>query len=105
MTAIVVCIPRTKQAEVEREEVDVARRIAAGERGITYYWTLSRVPRQSVERVYFLWNGSIRAYHRCLDVLRSPPRAILDPQIVELPEPVPMRSFRGFRYWTPLDSP
>lgn len=106
MIDIVVTIPKSRQKAIEAEEVDVARRIAAGEKGITYYWEMGRMPRCKPDRLYFVWDGAIRAWHDVLDMW-SPirhlsssraGRLILDPVIHMLSVPIPSLSFRGFRY-------
>ncbi len=95
---IVVTIPKTRQAEIEAEEADVARREAAGEKYITYYWEMKRLPAQYPERVYFVWDGAIRAYHRVLAMSREENRIYLSTKIHTLAVPIPMKGFQGFRY-------
>lgn len=98
--SIVVTIPRGKLAEVEAEEADVARRSGGGETGITYYWQMGRVPKVQPKRIYFLWDGAVRAYH---DVVGMKSDCVLmSTTIHTLPTPIPMGSFRGFRYFDAL---
>lgn len=97
MRSIVVTIPKTKIAEVEAEEVDVARRMASGEEDIVYYWKMGRLPKERPNRIYFAWDGAVRAYHDVVMVAFD--RLYMAPQIHTLKEPVPMESFRGFRYF------
>ncbi len=95
--SIVVTIPRGKLAEVEAEEADVARRSGGGETGITYYWQMGRVPKVQPKRIYFLWDGAVRAYH---DVVGMKSDCVLmSTTIHTLPTPIPMGGFRGFRYF------
>jgi hypothetical protein len=93
---IVVTIPKAKQAEVEAEEAYVARQLARGDQEIHYYWEMGRIPKEQPRRVYFVWDGAIRAYHECFGVTGN--RLLLRPEIHEV-EPEPMASFRGFRYY------
>jgi 8-oxo-dGTP pyrophosphatase MutT (NUDIX family) len=96
---IVVCIPRSRMADVEREEAQVAATVAAGHKPPTYYWTVHRLPRVIPRRVYFCWDGAVRAYHDVVSAVTEPdPRLILDHRIHNI-QPVEMGSFRGWRYW------
>lgn len=108
---IVVTIPKARIAAVEAEERHVAERIAKGGKGWSYYWTMGRLPKVTPRRVYFLWDGAVRAFHYARfcagpyedsiaesDRDVSQPAIILDPAINEI-EPIPMRPFRGFRYF------
>lgn len=100
---VLVSIPKTRLAQVEEEERQVAEMVAAGHKPPTYYWSIHRLPRDVVRRVYFLWNGAVRAYHECVGSIDKPdPRLLLDHVIHELAEPIPMKSFRGWRYWDRL---
>ena len=94
--SIVVTIPKDKLQEVESEEADVAKRMAAGEKGIEYYWAMGRLPSVVPERIYFCWDGAVRAWHQ-VNSMRDG-RIYMDPTIHSLKAPVTMSPFRGYRY-------
>jgi inorganic pyrophosphatase-like protein/2'-5' RNA ligase superfamily protein len=98
---IVVSIPAAKRKEIEAEEADVAAREARGEQGITYYWEMGRLPKAQPRRIYFAWDGAVRAYHDVVGM--SDGRIHMATAIHDVP-PVPMESFRGFRYFEAPDS-
>lgn len=115
MADIVVTIPKAKLAKVEAEERRVQRAMARGETGWRYFWKMRRFPKELPWRVYFLWDGAVRAYHETLFVevrtsnpmlrfwtnmaeAENPTRIWLKPKIHEIP-PIPMKPFRGFRYF------
>jgi hypothetical protein len=95
---IIVTIPKSKLAEVEAEEADVERRLAAGEAEdlLLYYWQMGRVPKNPIRRIYFVWDNAIRAYHEVLSV--EEPRIWMKAKIHPI-EPIPMKGFRGYRYY------
>lgn len=111
---IVVTIPAARLAAVEAEEREVAVRQRRGETCWQYFWEMGRLPKDRIRRAYFVWDGAVRAWH---DVVGSVPaeggglalyagrerdmsRAALylHPEIHAI-EPIPMASFRGFRYF------
>lgn len=94
---IVVTIPKAKLREIEAEEADVARRETNGETNICYYWQMSRVPRIQPNRIYFVWGNAIRAYHDVIGM--EPGKIFMATKINELDKPIPMISFRGYRYF------
>lgn len=94
---IVVTIPKSRQIEVKAEEADVARRLAAGEEGIEYYWQMGRLPKVTPRRIYFCWDGAVRAWHAVTGVKDG--RIYMDPEIHELEEPTEMAPFMGYRYF------
>lgn len=94
---IVVCIPKSQIENVELEEADVAKREAAGEQGISYYWKMGRLPKRCPSKIYFAWEGAVRAYHQVQSMRRDEGKIFMDTKIHEI-EPIPMESFRGFRY-------
>ncbi len=94
---IVVCIPAQLQTHVEAEEADVAKRIAAGEKGITYYWTVGKLPKVQPERIYFVWEGAVRAWHKVVSMESG--RIVMAPEINNIP-PIEMKAFRSWRYWS-----
>lgn len=95
---VLVCIPRARMAQVEQEEAAVARLVAAGHKAPTYYWTVHLLPRQQPRRVYFAWDGAVRAWHECVGMVQKPsPRLILDPTIHSI-RPHSIKAFRGWRY-------
>jgi hypothetical protein len=96
--SIVVTIPEGRLKEVQAEEADVARREGNGEQGFQYYWQMGRLPVEVPERIYFLWDGAIRAYHNVTGIDRKDGRLYMDTAIHSLQAPVPMAGFRGFRY-------
>lgn len=96
--SIVVTIPKGKLQEIEAEEADVALRAQQGDKNINYYWAMGRLPAEVPERIYFLWDGAIRAYHEVTGIDRAAGRLYMDTAIHELRAPVPMAGFRGFRY-------
>lgn len=95
---IVVTIPRARLDAVHAEEAEVAQRTNAGEQGIQYYWQLGRLPRVQPRRIYFVWDGAVRAYHDVTGMADN--RVYMDPTIHSV-DPVPMHGFRGFRYYEP----
>ncbi|KKL14658.1 hypothetical protein LCGC14_2513440 [marine sediment metagenome] len=118
--AIVVTIPRARLAQVVAEEERVAQAIerdAAGKKippgkayeitGWRYFWKMGRLPKKKPRRVYFLWDGAVRAYHKtllmeggdCGFINGNMTRIWLRPEIYDI-DPIPMKSFRGFRYFT-----
>lgn len=96
---IVVMIPKGKQREVEQEEAWVSQQEAAGNRDISYYWEMGRLPKVDPRRVYFVWDGAVRAFHEVTKVDRMAGRIYMKTEIHELKDPEPMGSFRGFRYY------
>lgn len=109
---IVVTIPKNRQAEIEEEERQLQARLDAGEEGLSYFWSLSRRPKDLREgdRVYFIWDGAMRAFHhvtgfdedmRCETTGRQYRGCcvMLDPRIHEI-VPIPMKGFQGYRYYT-----
>lgn len=99
LSSIVVCVPRTKQAEIEAEERDVAQREAAGETGIEYYWEMGRLPKRDPDLIYFLWDGAVRSYYEVTHVDRVAGRIYMKTTEHKLPAPTAMAPFRGFRYF------
>lgn len=95
---IVVTIPKSKMKSVEAEEADVARRISNGEQGLGYFWQMGMMPKEQPERIFFVWDGAVRAYHDVTGMDRSAKRIYMDPTIHDLESPIPMGGFRGFRY-------
>lgn len=108
---IIVTIPRARQAQVEAEEAEIARAIAAGEHAGFFFWCTSRRPRKLDvgDRVYFLWDGAVRAWHEVTgfgDDLTCDLTGIpylgccieMAPEIHELRPVRHMQPFRGFRY-------
>lgn len=96
---IVVTIPKARLAEVEAEEAQVAERLAKGETDINYYWQMGRLPKECPRRIYFAWDGAVRAYHDVTGMDKGQKRIYMSPSINNLSEPDPIASFRGFRYY------
>jgi hypothetical protein len=94
---IVVTIPKNRLAQVEAEEKEVENRIANGEKDICYYWTLNKLPVSTPERIYFVWNKAIRAYHEVLYLEIG--KIYMKPEIHNLKTPIPMKGFQGWRYF------
>jgi hypothetical protein len=98
---IVVTIPKSKLAEVEAEEAEVSRQLLLGketELTIGYFWAMAKVPKGDLRRIYFVWNDAIRAYHNVTRVDQD--RIYMSATIYEI-EPIPMKGFRGYRYFQP----
>jgi hypothetical protein len=108
---IVVTIPKDRLADVEREEADLKKRLAAGENAF-YFWALARWPKQLRvgDRMYFVWDGAVRAFHyvtgfkndmTCETTGRKYKGCcvLLDPAIHEI-VPFVMKGFRGYQYFT-----
>jgi hypothetical protein len=103
---IVVTIPKKRLASVEAEEQRVQRAIERGQDGWRYFWKMGRLPKKKPRRVYFLWDGAVRAYHETLFmeggdigfINGNITRIWLRPKIHEI-SPIPMSPFRGFRYF------
>lgn len=99
---IVVTIPRAKLREIEDEEAEVARMVADGITGVQFYWHMGRLPKEQPDRIYFVWDGAIRAYHEVLEMDEEIGRIYMDTTIHNLPEPIIMQGFRGYRYFMNL---
>lgn len=99
--AIVVTIPKNRLKQVEEEEKEVAQRMAAGEENICYFWTLAILPKECPKRMYFVWDGMVRAWHDIIYMVTDSPRnkVYMRPEIHSLTEPIAMRGFRGWRYF------
>lgn len=100
---IVVSIPAKKLKEIEAEEADVARRQQQGEQGLRYFWEMGRLPATQPRRIYFFWDGAVRAYHDVLELSPNPSgrggRIYMDTAIHAI-DPIPMdRGFQGYRYF------
>lgn len=93
---IAVTIPADRLQDVELEEAEVAARWARGERDIMYWWSLGRLPRTLPRRIYFVWDGAVRACHEVISMAGD--RIYMRPEIRKI-EPIPTKGFRGFRYW------
>jgi hypothetical protein len=109
---VVVTIPRDAQDRVEAEERELERKLATGEQDLCYFWALSRRPvkLRIGERMYFLWDGAIRAWHKVIgfdsDMLCDHSRiqyngvcVLLDPEIHHLSVVIHKAPFRGFQYF------
>lgn len=100
---IIVTIPKTRLAQVEKEEREVAARLERGETDTYYYWTLGTEPTKLYQgnRVYFVWEGAVQAYHEVVSVAWDDEMhrwlVWMKPEIHKV-EHEPMESFRGFRY-------
>lgn len=101
---IVVTIPKSRLAEVTKEEERVAAGVQKGEKW-RYYWNLPTVPKKAEvgDRCYFVWEGAIRAWHEITDIEwgweDEPPMLWMKPEIHKLRKPLSMKGFRGFRYF------
>lgn len=107
---IVVTIPKNRLETVEEEESRVVEGLKKGEKW-HFFWSLGRMPKRAddLERCYFLWGGAIRAYHN-IDWFDEDMECehtgnfyegvcvVLDPIIHNI-KPIPMKGFRGFRYY------
>lgn len=89
--SIVVTIPKNRVREVEAEE-------AGNTAGLGYYWQMGRLPKETPSRIYFAWDGAVRAYHEVTGMDRDAGQILMDPTIHDI-DPVPMGGFRGFRYY------
>jgi uncharacterized membrane protein (UPF0127 family) len=96
--SIVVTIPESKLGEIAREEADVARREQAGEH-LNYFWSMGRLPKEQPQRVFFAWDGAVRAYHEVTAMDREAGRIYMSTEIHELPHAIEMEPFRGYRYF------
>lgn len=96
---IVVMIPKGKISEIDQEEKWVAEQEASGNTDISYYWKMGRLPKEDPRRIYFAWDGAVRAYHEVTSVDRAEGKIYMKTKIHELSSPVVMASFRGFRYY------
>lgn len=93
---VVVCIPAARLAEIEKEEADVAGALSRGEGPVYYYWSVGRLPKVQPRRIYFIWNGAVRAYHRVVGMESG--KIWMDHEIVSVP-PIEMKGFRAWRYY------
>lgn len=107
---IIVSIPASKLAEIEAEEAYVERLRQQGS-SVNYFWKIGRAPRRLHigDRCYFLWENAVRAWHEVVDfgydmkciitgTVYPGFSVVLDSEIHEI-EPIPMKPFRGFRYF------
>ncbi len=118
-TAIVVTVPKSQQDYV------LGTKFTQGSGYI--YWRLPQLPRaleaprwSQVSYRYFVWDGAVRSRFSIMDFIDkdgwpvwdlSPPNIdVPGPAVLlfatshhRLEEPVPMKSFRGFRYYEPPD--
>ncbi len=111
---IVVTIPKNKLKEVMEEESYIKSLSKEEKERYTYYWTTSRLPKEKPNRIYFVWDNAIRAFHYCTNMVDAgydfsetfPPRDytkpcfLLDTIIHEVEPIIKMKSFRGWRYFT-----
>jgi hypothetical protein len=98
--SIVVTIPKNRINQVEAEEADVARRMEAGEKDIIYWWSIPTEPVNRVERIYFVWDGAVRAWHEIIEINHeNGVRVYMKPEIHTLKDPIPMKGFQGWRYF------
>ena len=81
---IVVTIPKNRLALVEKEEQYIERAIAKGQNGWRYFWAMARLPKTLPRRIYFLWDGAVRAYHEVLFFGNAD--GVGDPEIAHLDE-------------------
>lgn len=96
---IVVCIPKSRIAQVEEEEKQVQLAVKKGLKPPTYYWTVHRLPKQQPRRIYFCWNGAIQAYHDVVGMVNQPDARILMDHRIHNIQPIKTDSFRGWRYY------
>lgn len=96
---IVVCIPKSRIAQVEEEEKQVQLAVKKGLKPPTYYWTVHRLPKQQPKRIYFCWNGAIQAYHDVVGMVNQPDARILMDHRIHSIQPIKTDSFRGWRYY------
>lgn len=82
--------------------------------GLLINFRVSSLPKTMPERCYMVHDGAVRCWNRVVDMCWQPGGRVLDPATgrfmrpgyyivrdpayVELPAPVPMRGFQGFRY-------
>lgn len=111
--AIAVTVPSDRLDEVASEERELEKRLAknpAERRQWSYWWSLPQMPaddkRPRIRRIYFAWQGAIRAWHEVLGFEYGPggkPRVQMTTTIHKVSPPVPMKGFRGFRYVDPSE--
>lgn len=103
--AIIVTIPKSRMQQVVAEEAMVARAMDRGQFW-QFYWEMGRCPKGweqsdgTTRRIYFLWDGAVRAWHSFHGARRHNGRwrLYMHPKIHEI-EPIPMESFRGYRWF------
>lgn len=108
MISIVVTIPQKSLPKVEQEEQEVASILVDDPNsGVEYFWEMGVLPEKNPDRIYFLWDKAVRAYHNVRHVEVDGigqfryGRIWMAPQIIEVDPPIPMNPFRGFRYFNP----
>lgn len=112
---IVVTIPKKMLPQIEREE-KLVRKLERHGTPCTFFWKIGRKPKKLIpgDRCYFVWDGAVRAWHTVIGfakdvkcdmtgILHSGICVVLGSKINEI-EPVPMKGFRGFRYYGKSDS-
>ena len=108
---IVVTIPKSRLAQVEKEEAQVAELLAKGV-AVNFFWSLGRKPKKLEvgDRCYFVWDGAMRAWHEVVGfgadkqcettgIFHPGFCVILAPEIHTIDVPIPMKGFQGFRYF------
>ncbi len=91
--SIVVTVPKLTQGYVLNEKFKHPGPI---------YWRLPQVPARPVDRVYFVWDGAVRAWRKVLGFEGEYEGAIvmLDSEHHTI-EPLPMKSFQGYHWFEP----
>ncbi len=100
-----VTIPKSRMADIEAEEEMVAKATKKGQ-SWQFYWEVGRCPKGwdegcgTVRRIYFLWDGAVRAWHAFQGAKRHGDRwrLYMDAKIHNI-TPIPMEPFMGYRWF------
>jgi hypothetical protein len=100
---IVVTIPKARLTQVETEEAEMELIPQLGRANYSYFWEMGRLPKRCPGKIYFAWNGSVRAYHDVTQMIHDGSsrggKIYMTLDIHPVEPVIPMESFRGFRYW------
>lgn len=107
---IIVTIPKNKFKDIEKEEA-----WAKKHKNAQCFWKISKIPKKlkKGDKVYFIENGAIKSYNifigidedcKCEVTGTEWPglNLIMEAPSITLKKPIPMKGFRGFRYYKKL---
>jgi len=103
MRDIVVTIPKSRLEAVAAEEAIVERAVSRGE-AFNYFWKVGRLPKEIPRRIYFVWEGAVRAFHEVNRMTVVGGAKIFMATKIHDIEPIPMRGFQGRRYFDESES-
>ncbi len=72
------------------------------------WWSLPTFPVRPVSRIYFVWDGAVRAWRKVLGFDYEQDAGFIEKRAVQIERkhhvvdpPVPMKGFQGYRYYIP----